>query len=88
MDLKEIREKINLIDKEMATLFQKRMDAVALVAKYKKENNLSILDAKREEEVIKRNLSYVSYELKNYYVKLQKELMELSKQYQQEIIEK
>ena len=39
MDLKEIREKINLIDKEMATLFQKRMDAVALVAKYKKENN-------------------------------------------------
>jgi monofunctional chorismate mutase len=88
MDLKELRDKINQIDQELARLFQERMEVVSLVAKYKKENNLKIFDAQREEEVIKQNSCLVSDELKDYYTKLLKELMELSKQYQKEIIDK
>lgn len=88
MDLKELRDKINQIDQELARLFQERMEVVSLIAKYKKENNLKIFDAQREEEVINQNSCLVSDELKDYYTKLLKELMELSKQYQKEIIDK
>ena len=36
-DLDKAREIINEVDKELGRLFEKRMDAVRLVAKYKKE---------------------------------------------------
>ena len=58
MDLKDIRQKINEIDKEMAKLFEERMKASKDVANYKKEHALPIFDSSREQEVINRNLNY------------------------------
>ena len=42
-ELEYARKQINEIDAEMARLFEKRMYASELVAKYKKEHGLSIL---------------------------------------------
>lgn len=81
--LEELRLQINDIDKSLAELFEKRMKLAKEIGEYKKENNLPILDEKREEEVILRNLSYIkTNELKEYYEKFIKEVVSLSKDYQ------
>ena len=41
-NLQKAREQINNVDREMARLFEARMDAVQLVAMHKIENNLPI----------------------------------------------
>ena len=46
-DLKEIRTKINNIDKEMLDLFIKRMNLSKEVIEYKTKYNLPILDKER-----------------------------------------
>ena len=54
MDLKEIRYEIDKIDEELKRLFYARMDLVLKVAKYKKANNLKVLDNNREKEMLER----------------------------------
>ncbi len=82
-DIKELRNKIDEIDKAIAELFEKRMQLAKEIGEYKKTNNLPILDSKREEEVIAKNLKYIKDEsLKAYYEELLKEIMNLSKRYQ------
>ena len=44
-DLSEIRESINEVDQSLAQLFEKRMELVALVAEYKIENDIPILNS-------------------------------------------
>ena len=50
-DILDARNEINEIDKQMAQLFQKRMEAVKDVAVYEKDNGLSVRDLSREAEV-------------------------------------
>ena len=47
--LEDARKIINEVDRAMAELFVKRMEAVETVAAYKKERGLPVLDAAREE---------------------------------------
>ena len=47
--LQEARKIISEVDEQMAKLFQRRMEAAQLVAAYKKEHGMPILDAAREE---------------------------------------
>ena len=82
-ELEQARKIINEVDKEMAQLFEKRMCAAQLVAKYKKEHGLSILDSSREKEIINNNSSYIeNNEIKEYYVKFLEYNMALSRNYQ------
>ena len=53
--LEEAREIIQSVDLEMIELFKKRMVASKLVAEYKKENQLPILDEAREKFLIEKN---------------------------------
>ena len=53
-DLSTIREKINEIDNKIVELWKERMQTCLKVAKYKKENNLPVLDAARERELLNR----------------------------------
>ena len=53
MDIKELREKINGIDEQLTALFIERMELVRGVAEYKREHNLPIRDASREQEILK-----------------------------------
>lgn len=87
-DLKETREKINEVDKQMAALFEERMNLVGSVAEYKMKRGLPVFDGKREAEVIKRNETLVSNEeIRSYYVNFLKNTMEVSKRYQHKILE-
>ena len=40
MEIKELREQIDIIDDELVRLFAKRMDISKQVAEYKKENSI------------------------------------------------
>ncbi|MBO5528490.1 MAG: chorismate mutase [Bacilli bacterium] len=88
MDLKEIRTQIDAIDKQMASLFQKRMELVKEVATFKAQNNLPIEDKDREQELIKKNVSYIQDEsLREYYPSVLETMMSESKRYQKRLIE-
>lgn len=50
LDLLEIRDQIDGIDKEIVELFEKRMQLSAEVAEYKISNNKAVLDPQREKE--------------------------------------
>ncbi len=86
--LKNAREIINEVDRQMAELFVKRMDAAKEVARYKKEHALQITDAVREAEVIERNSQYVEDDaLRSYYVSFLRHNMELSKTLQHRLLD-
>lgn len=86
--LLKAREIISETDKEIARLFEKRMEAVRLVAEYKKERGLPVFDAAREEHVINSNLLNIeSEEIKEFYVPFIRNTMDISKRYQHRILE-
>ena len=85
--LQDARAKINEIDKQMAELFESRMQAAKTIAEYKKERGLQIYDAKREQAVIEKNAAYINdYDIRSYYVRFLQDEMAISKQYQEHII--
>lgn len=87
-DLENARAIINEVDKEMASLFVKRMEAVKTLAFYKKENGIRIEDTAREQEVIRKNSAFVEDNtLKPYFVDFLKNNMEVSKAYQHRLLE-
>lgn len=81
--LQKAREAINEIDREMARLFELRMDAVKQVALYKIENAMPVDDLGREAEIITRNAGYIdNKEYESYYVEFLKNNIRLSKELQ------
>lgn len=87
--LDEARIEINEIDKEMISLFKMRMEAVRKVAEYKLDNNLDVLDSKREDEIIHKNIDILSSdELEKYYLKFFNGVLESSKDFQKDLIKK
>ena len=48
MELQEIRNRLDVIDKQMAELFEKRMDLCAQVARIKAESGKAVYDGQRE----------------------------------------
>ena len=87
-ELDQIRVKINDIDREMAALFQQRMELSAQVAAFKKERGLSIRDSERERELIDRNRSYIADEtVCSYYVQFMRSVIDLSCAYQGRLME-
>lgn len=85
-DLKECREILNAIDPMIKELFIKRMEVVKEVALYKKANNMAIFDAQREKEMIDRLTKEVDDELRPYYLAFLENMLEISKEYQKELI--
>lgn len=59
-NLDDIREIIDECDKDLVEIFEKRLGAVLDVLEYKKANNLPILQANREDEVLKKVKSYLN----------------------------
>lgn len=86
-DLNQCRIEIDEIDKKIVELFEKRMDIAINVAEYKKENNLPILNAKREEDVINRSIENLkNKKYANITEKLFSYIMELSRSIQDKFI--
>ncbi len=82
--LEECRQEIDRIDREMARLFEQRMQTVAQVIEYKKSVGMPILDSAREAAVIEKNSAYIQdAQLLDYYRRFIQAQMDLSREYQQ-----
>lgn len=54
MKIEELREKIDVIDTKLIELLKERLDVATSIAEFKKENNLPVLDRKRERELLNK----------------------------------
>ena len=85
--LQEARKIINEVDEQMSELFVRRMRAAEMVAAYKQDHGMPILDATREEEVIRNGAQRVEDdELRGYYVNFMRDTMAISRNYQQKLL--
>lgn len=80
--LEELREAIDAVDEEIIQAFRQRMKLSYEIAKYKKENGLSILDIDREKAKLDRIVKREDDDLSAYASKLYLTLADLSKEYQ------
>ena len=81
--LQQARAEIDAVDAEMAALFERRMQAVADVVRYKTETGKPVFDAAREADVITRNTARLqNEELRPYYKAFLQEAMAVSRAYQ------
>ena len=88
-ELENLRERIDTIDKELIALFEERMDVVADIAAYKIKNNLPVLNQNREDIVISKVKSIVkNKEYTDSAIDFIKDIMEISKKFQQNLISK
>ena len=88
MDLKEAREEIAKVDKEMAKLFVQRMEAAREVAKYKMERGLPVEDKAQENAVIARQSEQIKdEELSPFYVQFLQDTMDVSKRWQHRLMD-
>ena len=86
--LMQAREAIGAIDKEIAALFEQRMNAVRLVSEYKIEHGLPIYDAAREDALIAKNTAMIGdEELRSYYVDFLRNTMRVSRNFQAKLSE-
>ena len=88
-NLEQARLVINEVDKELVELFKKRMAASKIIALYKKENNIAVLDKKRDYSLIEKNLKLLDdKELEKYYLIFLEGILNASKDYQKDLINK
>ncbi|QQK08169.1 chorismate mutase [Miniphocaeibacter halophilus] len=86
-DLESIRKEIDKVDKEIITLFEKRMDLVKYVVDYKIKNNMKVLDSSRENLIIEKNKNLLqNKEYSQYLEDFFKSLMDISKDIQEKIL--
>lgn len=85
MDLSEIRNEIDSIDKQLVELFRRRMDCSARVAEYKMQTNTPILNTARE-EIVLDNVQALGKEYGEYARILYSNIMELSRDLQHNIV--
>ena len=82
MDLKEIRDQIDVIDDQLVQLFTRRMELAAQVAEYKRANGLPILNRGREREVLAKVSEGLAPPMDQFTRRLFTELMSMSRTYQ------
>ena len=63
MELDKLREEIDRIDRELLSLFCRRMEVVAQVGQYKKERGLPVLNQGREDAILARARAQVPPEM-------------------------
>ncbi|MCR5055546.1 MAG: bifunctional chorismate mutase/prephenate dehydratase [Clostridia bacterium] len=86
MDIKDLRENIDTIDKKLTELFSERMDVAAKIAEYKREKGLPVLDPVREREKLSEISDMTPEELRDYSEILYSIIFELSRDYQSRIL--
>ena len=87
--LDEAREIINEVDSQMIDLYIKRMKAVKMVAEYKIENNMEVLDSSREDFLKIKNSKILDDKLlEKYYLEFFEGVLQSSKDFQRDLIAK
>ena len=86
-ELDRLREQIDVVDKEIISLFEKRMGLVLGVAEYKRTHNTGVLQTSREQQVIDKAVNNLqNKEYADAARQLMVELMGLSKDLQRKKI--
>ncbi|MCQ2748228.1 MAG: chorismate mutase [Mycoplasmoidaceae bacterium] len=66
--LQQYRKQIDLIDEQIIKLFEKRMNVISLVSKYKANNDVAVADKNREKKMLAANLKKIkNKKYKKYY---------------------
>lgn len=87
--LENCRVLIDNYDNLIIELYEKRMDVVKEVIKYKIENNIPITDSNRELSMLENNLKKIkNEEYKKYYKDVLEGFLKASKKMQEDIIKK
>ena len=87
MTLEELRKQIDRTDQMLLTSFVTRMRISANIAEYNKANGLQVLDEAREKEKLEEIRKLSPSDMEESCVMLYNKIMELSREFQQSIIE-
>ena len=86
--LETLRHKIDMIDRELVALLEKRMDMVTKIGQVKKEENQAVYDAKREQQVLDKVVSLLKNKgYKETITDTYVDLMKHSREYQNKMKE-
>ena len=86
MNLENYRAEIDKIDDEILELFKRRMAVAENIVKYKIENNLPVLNPRRERVILDRVCSACGEDIRDYVKTLYTALFEISRTYQDTFI--
>ncbi len=82
MELTELREQIDTIDKELVELFKRRMNVCADVAEYKRQTGMNVLDSSRERALLNKVSELSGEAFEEYTRTLYATILDLSRSYQ------
>jgi len=82
MDINELRQQMDEVDRELVELFKRRMEVARGVAEYKRGSGMPIFDPKREREKLASVAEMSGEEMADYTRVLYSLLLELSRAYQ------
>ena len=86
--LETLRHKIDMIDRELVALLEKRMDTVTKIGQVKKEGNQAVYDEKREQQVLDKVVSLLKNKgYKETITDTYVDLMKHSREYQNKMKE-
>ncbi len=85
-NITELRNNIDSIDEKIVKLFAERMDTIAEIADYKKNNAVPVMDSNRENEVLAKVGDMAGENYEKYARVLYSAVMDLSRSYQNKII--
>lgn len=86
--LETLRHKIDMIDRELIALLEKRMDTLTKIGQVKKEENQAVYDAKREQQVLDKVVSLLKNKgYKETITDTYVDLMKHSREYQNKMKE-
>lgn len=87
MDLLQLREQIDVIDRQIVELYENRMDICRQVAEYKIETGKKVFDRVREEEKIRKVKSFTTSEFSSRAVEeLFEQIMSVSRKLQYQLL--
>ena len=82
MELTELRNQIDSIDRELVELFKRRMNVSAQVAEYKRQTGMNVLDSSRERALLNKVSEFSGEEFEEYTRTLYATILDLSRSYQ------
>ena len=82
MEINELRQQIDAIDKELVDLFTRRMAVSGQIAEYKRANGMPVLVPARERAILQEVAAQAGPEMGNYTRVLYSMIFELSRSYQ------
>ena len=83
----DLRDEITRVDEQMAELFAQRMQLSEKIAGIKRREGLPVFDPAREEENLKKAEERAGDDIRPYYLAFLQKCMDLSKAYQEKLME-